>query len=158
VFLPKGAGEGGRFHPKLYLFEGERESSVIVGFADLTGAGLETNHEASLWPRGEPDDDVLGSIRDGFELLWTSPRAVALTDQIRGDYQHAKRARERALAQVVQLEEYRTWSAALRANVARALVRPGSRRWLMVTSPSNFEICPRLGRWAPRSGRGSRMV
>jgi hypothetical protein len=72
---------------------------------------------------------------------------VALTDQVRTDYQQAKRARDRALAEVVQLEEYRTWSAALRANVARALVRPGSRRWLMVTSPSNFEICLRLGRW-----------
>ena len=112
MFLPKGAGEGGRFHPKLYLFDGERESSVIVGSANLTGAGLETNHEASLWLRGEPDDDVVGAIRDGFELLWGDPYAVALNDQIRIDYQNAKRARDRALAQVVQLEEYRTWSAA----------------------------------------------
>src|SRR5712691_5805155 len=63
VFLPKGAGDGGRFHPKLYVFEGERESSVIVGSANLTGQGLETNHEASLWLRSEPNDETLRSIR-----------------------------------------------------------------------------------------------
>jgi HKD family nuclease len=147
VFLPHGVGGAGRFHPKLYVFEGERESSVIVGSANLTGAGLETNHEASLWLRSEPDDPALGAIRDGFELLWSSPRAVSLTERIRADYQEVKQARERARAEVVKLDDYRRWNAALRANVARALVRPGSRRWLMITSPSNFEICLRLGRW-----------
>jgi HKD family nuclease len=154
VFLPRGVGGAGRFHPKLYVFEGERESSVIVGSANLTGAGLETNHEASLWLRGEPDDDTVGAIRDGFDLLWASPRAVALTEQVREDYQQAKRARDRAMAEIVKLDDYRKWNAALRANVARALVRPGSRRWLMITSSSNFEICLRLGRWGDeRLGR-----
>jgi hypothetical protein len=65
-----------------------------------------------------------------------------------------KRARDRAMAEVVKLDDYRRWTAALRANVARALARPGSRRWLMITSPANFEICLRLGRWGDeRYGR-----
>jgi HKD family nuclease len=147
VFLPKGAGEGGRFHPKLYVFEGERESSVIIGSANLSAAGLETNHEASLWLRSEPGDPMIGAVGEGFGLLWNSPRAVPLSESLRQDYDVAKKVRDSSLAEVVQIDEYRQWTAALRANVARALVRPGSRRWLMITSPTNFEICLRLGRW-----------
>jgi phosphatidylserine/phosphatidylglycerophosphate/cardiolipin synthase-like enzyme len=149
VFIPKGAGEGGRFHPKLYVFEGERESIVIVGSANLSQAGLETNHEASLWLRSEPVDPRIGALGDGFQLLGDSPRAVPLSEQVRRDYEAARQARERALAEVVQLEEYRRFTAALRANVARALVRPGSRRRLIVTSPTTSKsVAPNPGQEA----------
>lgn len=147
VFLPKGAGEGGRFHPKLYVFHGQQEESVIVGSANLTTQGLETNHEASLWLRGEPDDRVIRSVEDSFSLLWNSPRSVPLTEHVRRDYEEVKRTRDEALADVIHLDHYRRWIAALRANIARALIRPSSRRWLMITSPTNFAICLRLGRW-----------
>lgn len=147
VFLPKGVGEGGRFHPKLYVFHSQREESVIVGSVNLSVQGLETNHEASVWLRGEPDDPVIRSIQDSFSLPWNSPRAVPLTQRVRRDYEEIKRSRDQALADVVHLDQYRRWAAALRANVARALIRPSSRRWLMITSPTNFAICLRLGRW-----------
>jgi HKD family nuclease len=147
VFLPKGAGGGGRFHPKLYVFEGDREASVIIGSANLTRAGLERNHESSMWLRGDPRDPLLGQVRDSFSLLWESPRAVRLSDQLKRDYDDVKRARETSLAQVVELEEYRRLTHSLRRHVAQALIRPGSRRWLMITSPTNFEICLRLSRW-----------
>jgi HKD family nuclease len=146
VFLPKGAGEGGRFHPKLYVFEGERETSVIVGSANLTGDGLQRNHEASLWLRGEPVHPVFRQVSDSFGLLWASPRAVPLTQQLRRRYEAARRAREAALSQIVELDEYRQLTRSLRANVARTLIRPG-RRWLMITSPTNFGICLALSRW-----------
>jgi HKD family nuclease len=147
VFLPKSAGEGGRFHPKLYVFEGEEESSVIVGSANLTDAGLFRNHEASVWLRGKRDDPILRQVRDGFGLLWSSPRAVTLDPDLRRTYEVMRQARQAALGEVVELEEYRRATARLRADVARALIRPGSRRWLMITSPTNFEICLRLSRW-----------
>src|SRR5207248_2194203 len=78
VFLPTSVGDRARFHPKLYVFEGRDESSVIVGSANLTGAGLETNYEASLWLRAQPDDPLLKAVGDSFQLLWDSPRAVSL--------------------------------------------------------------------------------
>jgi HKD family nuclease len=147
VFLPHGPGGAGRFHPKLYVFRGPREASVIVGSSNLTAHGLKANYEACVWLRGEPEDPELAAMGESFEALWRSPRAVALDEGIRRQYESARRARESALANVVGLAEYRRWTAALGSRVARALARPESRRWLMVTSPTNFEICVQLGRW-----------
>ena len=36
------------FHPKIYLFQGKRETTGIVGSANLTGGGLMTNFEANV--------------------------------------------------------------------------------------------------------------
>jgi HKD family nuclease len=36
------------FHPKIYLFEGNQKSILIIGSSNLTGRGLFTNIEASL--------------------------------------------------------------------------------------------------------------
>lgn len=36
------------FHPKIYLFEGDKETKLIVGSSNLTGRGLFTNVESSL--------------------------------------------------------------------------------------------------------------
>ena len=36
------------FHPKIYLFEGDKEIKLIVGSSNLTGKGLFTNVESSL--------------------------------------------------------------------------------------------------------------
>lgn len=36
------------FHPKIYLFEGDKEIKLIVGSSNLTGRGLFTNVESSL--------------------------------------------------------------------------------------------------------------
>lgn len=36
------------FHPKIYLFEGRRETTGIVGSTNLTGGGLMTNFEANV--------------------------------------------------------------------------------------------------------------
>lgn len=36
------------FHPKIYLFQGKRETTGIVGSTNLTGGGLMTNFEANV--------------------------------------------------------------------------------------------------------------
>ncbi|MCX5699064.1 MAG: phospholipase D-like domain-containing protein [Candidatus Omnitrophica bacterium] len=36
------------FHPKIYLFQGKKESTGIVGSTNLTGGGLMTNFEANV--------------------------------------------------------------------------------------------------------------
>jgi HKD family nuclease len=147
VFLPTAVGDRARFHPKLYVFEGSEESNVIVGSANLTGAGLETNHEAGLWLRASPDEPLLKAVGDSFRFLWESPRAVLLTDPLRREYERARSARREAIAEVTELEAYRRWRDTVRGSVARSLTRPGSRKWLMITSPRNLAICLAMNRW-----------
>ncbi len=120
---------------------------MIVGSANLTGAGLATNHEASLWLRAAPDEPIIGAIADSFGLLWNSPRAVPLTEPVEREYERARRARRDAVAEVTELEAYRRWRETVRSSVARTLTRAGGRKWLMITSPSNFRICLAWNRW-----------
>jgi hypothetical protein len=79
--------------------------------------------------------------------LTASSRLKPVSPAFGKAYDDAKRARETSLAQVVELEEYRRLTHSLRRHVAQALIKPGSRRWLMITSPANFDICLRLSRW-----------
>lgn len=51
------------FHPKIYLFEGENQTKLIVGSSNLTLKGLFTNVESSLLVEFSADDE------DGQKLL-----------------------------------------------------------------------------------------
>ena len=56
------------FHPKIYLFEGEDKSELIIGSSNLTAQGLFTNVEASLLVSidnsNETDRNVLTSLKE----------------------------------------------------------------------------------------------
>lgn len=147
VFLPRFSDDGARFHPKLYIFEGRNEANLIVGSANLTGAGLATNYEAAVWLRGAPGDPLIGAAWESFGLLWDNPRAVPLTEHVRESYERARRRLDGALRAAAADRDYQQAMAGLRAQLTRSLMRPDSRRWLMITSPGNFDICLRLGRW-----------
>ena len=51
------------FHPKIYLFEGDKEIKLIVGSSNLTGRGLFTNVESSILIEFDISD------KDGLALL-----------------------------------------------------------------------------------------
>lgn len=51
------------FHPKIYLFEGEGRSALIIGSSNLTAQGLFTNVESSLLVEFENSD------QDGVKLV-----------------------------------------------------------------------------------------
>ncbi len=51
------------FHPKIYLFEGDKYVKLIIGSSNLTGRGLFTNVESSLLIEFDNDD------KDGAALL-----------------------------------------------------------------------------------------
>jgi len=53
------------FHPKIYLFEGDKEIKLIVGSSNLTGRGLFTNVESSLLIEFDIND------KEGATLLTT---------------------------------------------------------------------------------------
>lgn len=47
------------FHPKVFLFRNKEEARLVVGSNNMTGAGLETNIEASLGLSGKLDDKII---------------------------------------------------------------------------------------------------
>lgn len=51
------------FHPKIYLFEGEEKTVIVLGSSNLTGAGLYKNVESSILIEFDNDDT------DGIALL-----------------------------------------------------------------------------------------
>jgi hypothetical protein len=109
----------------LGVFDGTKQSSVILGSANLTGRGLESNYEAGLWLRADPNDPLLDAAAQAFTLLWESPRALPLTEPIRKQYQAVQATRKAALAQVFQLAEYRRLAGELQRAISHALMRAG---------------------------------
>lgn len=72
VFSPNGIV----YHPKIYTFEGEINSFVIVGSSNLTASGLFQNIEASVCVSYLNEDDkgieFISDIHDSFNLLITN--------------------------------------------------------------------------------------
>ncbi len=63
------------FHPKLYLFEGDKEVKLIVGSSNLTGRGLFTNVESSLLIEFDTTDTegnaLLSNLKTYYETLFS---------------------------------------------------------------------------------------
>ncbi len=62
------------FHPKIYLFEGDIKTSVIIGSSNLTGRGLFNNVESSTLIEFDKDDaeglEFLKSMKDYYTTLF----------------------------------------------------------------------------------------
>ncbi|HLD05284.1 MAG TPA: phospholipase D family protein [Candidatus Nanoarchaeia archaeon] len=76
------------FHPKIYLFEGEKESKVIIGSSNLTERGLFNNVEASIVVDiKQPDEEgslLIKQIKEYFSdlLNGTDTNVQLLTQNI----------------------------------------------------------------------------
>lgn len=78
------------FHPKLYLFEGARGASVIVGSANMTSGGLEDNHELSV--AFDNSASAMGQeIENWIDSLCAEGEIVEATNELVKEYarQHA---------------------------------------------------------------------
>lgn len=73
-------GDDEPFHPKVYAFDREIGSTVIVGPANLTTGGFASNYEASILVNGDADPSRQpDSIRNNSHgAVW--PYAVHLRD------------------------------------------------------------------------------
>jgi len=78
------------FHPKLYLFDNGRKTSLIVGSANLTGGGLSDNYELSLRLSGQ-HQDLADEVREWAELILKRrevvPATRALIDRYRREFE-----------------------------------------------------------------------
>lgn len=58
------------FHPKIYLFEGDKKIKLIVGSSNLTGRGLFTNVESSLLIEFDIDDTEGNALLTNFKTYY----------------------------------------------------------------------------------------
>ncbi|PNI09420.1 hypothetical protein CXX84_03910 [Arthrobacter sp. AFG7.2] len=68
------------FHPKLYIFENDQETNILIGSGNLTLGGLFRNYEAAAWVRVGPSDtaDAKAFVEEAnayFEKFQTDPNA-----------------------------------------------------------------------------------
>lgn len=76
------------FHPKIYLFEGDTKSELILGSSNLTSQGLFTNVEASLLVsidnRNADDQQIIKQLKEYFSGIFdrTDPNIQKLTKQL----------------------------------------------------------------------------
>jgi len=84
------------FHPKFYLFEGNKKSKLIIGSSNLTSQGLFTNVEASLLVSidnsVEADKKIIDQLKDYFKGIFdfTDPNLKKLSKEIITDLVKAK--------------------------------------------------------------------
>lgn len=84
------------FHPKIYLFEGEDNSELIIGSSNLTANGLFTNVEVSILisidNQNTTDRKIVEGLKQYFSGLFnqTDPNLKSLTTELIEDLVKAK--------------------------------------------------------------------
>lgn len=84
------------FHPKIYLFEGDDKSELIIGSSNLTSQGLFTNVETSLLVSivnsVEADRKIIEQLKDYFKGIFdfTDPNLKKINKKIIADLVKAK--------------------------------------------------------------------
>lgn len=76
------------FHPKIYLFEGENDTTLIVGSSNLTARGFFGNVESSLMVEFENDNadgiKLLKEVKDYYKTLFdfTDPNLFKISPEV----------------------------------------------------------------------------
>lgn len=80
------------FHPKIYLFEGDQETKLIVGSSNLTGTGLFVNVEGSLLIEFNTNDTegviLVNELKTYYQTLFnlTDPNLFQISDSVIADF------------------------------------------------------------------------
>lgn len=135
------------FHPKLYVLDDGDARIAYVGSANLTGGGLASNFESVVRMIGPRDHPAMAGSTAMFEAYFASEFASPLTPEFERRYQELRRAHARAEAERWRLPEAMQARMEDRLALAEYRAEVADRRWLLVTTPSNFEVCLRHRVW-----------
>lgn len=85
-----GGREEPEFHPKLYIFKGDK-IKIIVGSSNLTEGGFLNNVESCIAIEGYENEPLIKEIIDCFEEKWSSSKSREITLQEIEDYESRRR-------------------------------------------------------------------
>lgn len=76
-------GEKIEFHPKLYIFKGEKVK-IVIGSSNLTEGGFLNNVESCIALEGEKEESVIKEITNYFKEKWDSSKSKKINlDEIK---------------------------------------------------------------------------
>jgi HKD family nuclease len=84
----------GCFHPKIFYFQSGAKAEAIVGSANFTKGGLETNLEASVYVKGAAEDAFFEQVRD--QLARYAPLHLPITRKLADSYRRQSEAADKA--------------------------------------------------------------
>jgi HKD family nuclease len=137
------------FHPKLYVLDQPATGSRVayVGSANLTGGGLRHNFESVVRMAGPRDHPSLLSAEAMFSGWFDSEYATPLDADFQARYRALQRAQADAESSRWQLPEARRFFAEERLALAQYRAEQSAARWLLVSTPENYEISVTNGWW-----------
>lgn len=82
----------GDLHSKVYLFDTNDISTIIVGSANLTFQALTCNKEWNVLFRSFPEGNMIKQIRQEYEDAWGDPCTVPVTEDWISEYEKYRRS------------------------------------------------------------------
>src|SRR3546814_17967245 len=88
--LPISKNRPGCFHPKIFYFQSGAKAEAIVGSANFTKGGLDSNWEAGVHVKGAADDPFFEQIRGQLDRY--RPLCLQLTQPLADSYRRQSKA------------------------------------------------------------------
>lgn len=135
------------FHPKLYVLERPGSRVAYVGSANLTGGGLGDNFESVVRIEGPSDHPRLDDAERMFDGFFDSEFATPVTEDFARRYAELQQAHRDARVERYRVPEVDRFIAEDRLSLAEYRATLPGKRWLLVTTASNYAICMRHRTW-----------
>lgn len=135
------------FHPKVYVLE--RDDSVVayVGSSNFTAGGLRDNVEANVRLEGPRSELPISTPLSFFDGLFSGEFATALSPEFERRYDELQKLRQSSDRWQREGDGADQFRVAERMLVGDYRGRHAVKRWLLVVTPENFDICMRTGTW-----------
>ena len=93
------------FHPKMYMVRSGNIGHLVIGSANLTGGGLETNHELSVYHRCSVNDPIWLKATAHFDACILPQHADVLSERIISIYRTFYKKQQQATKDVKQFPD-----------------------------------------------------
>jgi HKD family nuclease len=135
------------FHPKVYVLDSGDRRVAYVGSSNLSRGGFAGNVEANVRIEGPSSAAPLARPLEFFEEVFESEFATTISADFQQRYDEMQRAQRAALLRNAAYTAYEHLRVAENMLLSAYRSTHAAQRWLLVVSPSNYEICMRSKTW-----------
>jgi HKD family nuclease len=135
------------FHPKLYIIERDRSRIVYIGSSNFTHGGLAENVEVNVRIEGAVGTAEVDEARQVFDGMFDGEFSTPISPEFESGYRELQEAMRVALASPLAPDAAERFRVRESLFLGRYRGRVAVRRWLLVVSPENYEVCMRERLW-----------